>query len=90
MKIEKYKITQDTAISISTDSFDKTKRIDNVELNIEGSSSRGRIFDIGLKLASLHWTDSTINKIEKIIDDRLVELTNGEERINSTPINLNK
>lgn len=52
--------------------------IESVKLGLNDSTSRARIFNIGIKLATLHWTDPTIDVIEKMIDERIIEVATGK------------
>lgn len=63
----------DTAGIMVKEGFTATE-VDGVSLWLEGSTSRARIFNIALKLAVLDWTDPTIQKIEKLVDARLIKL----------------
>lgn len=48
--------------------------IRGVQLGFVESTSRARVFNIALKLASLQWTDKVIDQVEKIVDDRIREI----------------
>jgi hypothetical protein len=66
-------------IKFSEDLFGTGKKeIKDVELSLESSTSRARVFNFALKLAALQWTDPTIDKLENILDYRLIEIATGK------------
>ncbi len=75
---KKIETSRDGKIIYEVDYFSKDKNLTKVELNFESSTSRARVFNISLKLASLDWTDPIIEIVEQQIEERIREIEEGE------------
>lgn len=77
MEQEFKKVNNDgSAIKISDCSF--SKNVEAVQVKLESSTSTARVMNIAVKMLALNWTDRTIDDVEKMVDERLVELTTGK------------
>lgn len=72
-----HQISENGSITYRGYDFGDQKEIHRVEVDLQSSTSRARIFNIALKLSTLDWTDVTLDIIEEIADVRLNELATG-------------
>lgn len=68
----------DSEVVLGEKRFDGEMPIEGVTLGMASSTSRARIFNMALKLAAIHWSDPSIDMIEEMIDNRLLELATGK------------
>jgi hypothetical protein len=71
------KITYKNAIEISKHITD-IEEIEGVHISLESSTASARIFNIALKLATMDWQEPIIDRIEEMLDSRLLEIANGD------------
>jgi len=83
MDYKTYKINSgfdETGVKIEEHEMYGTTRKDikGIQLNFDSSTARARIFNIGLKLAVFDWQDPIIDIVEKLIEDRIIEIATGK------------
>ena len=71
-------INRENAIETSDASWRESEVIEGVHLKLESSTSKARIFNMSLKMATLDWTDPVLDEIEKMLDSRLINVANGQ------------
>ena len=64
---------------ITVKNFSNDEEVSGVELSLESSTSRARVFNIALKIATLNWQDTMIDILENQLDERILEIKNGKK-----------
>jgi len=77
MESKNFQISHYSSVNMSEKYGGTMQEINGVIMNLENSTSRARIFNIAMKLATIDWQDPIVNIVEKLIDDRLVDIAMG-------------
>lgn len=56
------------------------KRVDGVQIKLSKSTSQAEAFHLAMKVACLDWTDPIIDWVNKLVDKRLLDIAEANEK----------